>query len=287
MKRILLISVVFLFLITSIFAQAPKEPNILSPNTASLGSFGNVPVNHFVGSPNISVPLYNVSIGKISVPIALSYNKELVKPANVPGWVGFGWNLSSGGVITRKVNGKPDEFKDRYSPPYLGFIEAGKTYLDDIAATNGAPYEYDQLISYFNNTDGAAADMDLEADEFTFNFLGYSGRFFYMNSAEGFVAFSDDEHIKVELTGYAFEIGADIVYDRVFPTSASGMGGHSIKGFRLTVADGTVFTFGGRTSSMEFSNDYMSNINTYDIANLTVGYPPAHFYRSLSRNGPG
>jgi YD repeat-containing protein len=252
----------FLFIGLNSFTQTPDEPQILSPNTASLGSFGNVPVNHFVGSPNISIPLYNITVGSISVPLSLNYNKELVKPAIIPGWVGFGWNLNCGGVITRKVNGKPDEFID-ISNVYHGFIEEGKSFLDN---DDYDSYSSDALLGYYNSTVGAkAARTDIEADEFTFNFLGYSGRFFYKNEEDGWVLFSDDENIKIELIGY----NADANFDR-YSTIAYGYKHRFFAGFRLTIGNGTVFTFGGKTSAMEISDDYSSNLNASIASNFII-----------------
>jgi YD repeat-containing protein len=85
------------------------KPVPASPNVASLGKFGDYPVSHFTGVPDISIPIFEVKSGSLQVPITLSYHASGIKPTDVASWVGMGWSLSTGGQVSRSVNGKPDE----------------------------------------------------------------------------------------------------------------------------------------------------------------------------------
>src|SRR5258708_3823356 len=85
------------------------QPVPTSPNVASLGKFGDYPVSYFTGLPGISIPLFEVKSGSLSIPITLSYHASGIKPTDVAGWVGLGWALSAGGQVSRSVHGKPDE----------------------------------------------------------------------------------------------------------------------------------------------------------------------------------
>lgn len=92
-------------------AQLPSYPdNIQSPNAASLGEYGKFDVSLFTGAPNIEIPLYEFPIGDHKLPISVFYNINGIKPDQRPGWLGVGWNLNCGGVITRVQGGiAPDE----------------------------------------------------------------------------------------------------------------------------------------------------------------------------------
>ena len=77
-----------------------------------------IPVGHYTGVPDISIPLYNVQIGDYELPISLSYHLASVKPTTAPGILGAGWSLKAGGYIARSVRGRTDEkrripFSDR------------------------------------------------------------------------------------------------------------------------------------------------------------------------------
>ena len=87
--------------------QDPLEVKILppSPNTASLGKYGEVPVGLYTGIPQISIPLTSIQDGSLSVPISLSYHAGGVRVEEIASWVGLGWSLNAGGVITRQVRG--------------------------------------------------------------------------------------------------------------------------------------------------------------------------------------
>ena len=65
-----------LFFILRIGLSQNPIPKIIppSPNAASLGQFGNIPVNMSAGLPNISIPLYEANQGGLILPISLFYN---------------------------------------------------------------------------------------------------------------------------------------------------------------------------------------------------------------------
>jgi hypothetical protein len=59
-----LIFIVTILLAHHSFEQQPGDPispAIPTPNAASLGTFGDVPVSYFTGSPQIDVPLHSLS----------------------------------------------------------------------------------------------------------------------------------------------------------------------------------------------------------------------------------
>src|SRR5258708_3370696 len=82
---------------------------IASPTAASLGKFGDIPVSYHTGVPAIDVPIYTIQAGPLKLPIGLSYHASGLKVMEPAGWVGAGWALNAGGVITRTVQGQPDE----------------------------------------------------------------------------------------------------------------------------------------------------------------------------------
>ncbi|OJJ15560.1 hypothetical protein BKI52_37380 [marine bacterium AO1-C] len=86
--------------------QKKPHPNVPpSPNAASLEKFADIPVSLYTGIPNISVPVATLQSRSLSVPVSLSYHYTGLKPNETPSWVGLGWSLNAGGVITRTVRG--------------------------------------------------------------------------------------------------------------------------------------------------------------------------------------
>src|SRR5438093_2364448 len=104
-------------------------PTIISPSpeVASCARFGNYEVNLFNGTPNISIPLYEINVGELKVPITLTYNASGIRVNDIPSNVGTGWSLNAGGAITRKVmGGMPDEYN--VAPAnvgYFGYLNGG------------------------------------------------------------------------------------------------------------------------------------------------------------------
>ena len=71
-----------------------------SPEAKGLGIYGDIPVSTYTGVPNISIPIYTVKAGKLSLPITLSYHATGIEVSQEATWVGLGWNLIAGGDIS-------------------------------------------------------------------------------------------------------------------------------------------------------------------------------------------
>ena len=154
-------------------AQEKPVYNVPSPDIASLGTYGSVPVSLFTGTPDISVPLYDLRVGNYTFPITATYHTATVKPHSQPGITGLGWSLHTDGYISRTVHGVYDEKQcSQCVHGYYG--HAGK--MKGMTAER-----FRQIVRDSTSNDGLTHDWyELAPDEFSFDFCGYSGRF-YLN----------------------------------------------------------------------------------------------------------
>src|SRR5687767_4823062 len=99
-----------MFAIKKVDAQV-KAPQLtpLSPNAAALWKYTELPVNMYTGIPSITIPIYEIKSGDITVPISLSYHAGGNRVEEQASWVGLGWSLQAGGAINRNVKGVADE----------------------------------------------------------------------------------------------------------------------------------------------------------------------------------
>ncbi|MHA4811648.1 DUF5977 domain-containing protein [Flavitalea flava] len=142
-----------------------------SPTAASLGKYGQWPVNYYTGIPNISIPIYEIKSGDIGLPVSLSYHAGGIKVEDISSWMGTGWDLSAGGAITRTMVGLPDE-------QYGGFYYNYYNHVNQIKTSYNLNTKADW--NFFNSV--ANSVFDSEPDIYYFNFAGYSGRFFFDTS---------------------------------------------------------------------------------------------------------
>ena len=80
-----------------------------SPTAAALGQYGEVPVSLYNGMPQVNVPITQLSGNDMTMPISLSYHASGNKVNQIASWVGLGFSLNAGGVITREVRDQPDD----------------------------------------------------------------------------------------------------------------------------------------------------------------------------------
>lgn len=117
MKRI--IFALFVFVQFSAYAYYEIPDAIPSPNAASLGIYGIIPVSLYTGTPNISIPLYTFESRGLKLPVTLRYDASGVKVNQLPGWLGHNWSLEAGGVITRTIKERYDEYLPRFNSDAL------------------------------------------------------------------------------------------------------------------------------------------------------------------------
>ncbi|WP_163396102.1 hypothetical protein [Flavobacterium limi] len=167
-----------------------EQFNIYTPNTYSLGQYGDIPVNLSLGIPQINIPITKFSDKDIDLDISLSYHASGIKVDEEASWVGLGWALNAGGVITREIRGLPDGYaytgnlQNRTSIP-----DCGNCY-DAVSTEN-----YCRQIKQ-NLRDGALNITDNGSDIFYYNFNGKAGRFFF--DGAGNATFTQYEDFKVQ-----------------------------------------------------------------------------------------
>lgn len=148
---------------TTVCAQV-KAPQItpLSPNAAALYKYTELPVNTYTGIPSISIPIYDIRMGSLTVPVTLSYHAGGIRYEEQASWVGLGWSLQSGGAINRNVKGFADE-------------KPGGILTQGIALNqNVQPCDH----QYFEGV--MKKWHDVQPDEFSYSFPGKNGRFIFL-----------------------------------------------------------------------------------------------------------
>ncbi|HEV8508043.1 MAG TPA: hypothetical protein VGQ53_21720, partial [Chitinophagaceae bacterium] len=203
-------------LISSISCWAQDTANtigkvsIASPNAASLGKYGDIPVGYNTGTPQITIPVFTAKSGSLKLSISLSYHASGLKAGETSSWVGAGWSLNAGGMITRSVMGAPDD---------RGFSISN--------VWNGHYSDYG-FNSYLTNSGGQIDDgaffrgnKDGEPDLYFFNFAGYTGKFYF-----------NDDRTPILVPAQDFKI-------QPFLESTAGF-----VGFIVTPSNGTKYYFG-------------------------------------------
>lgn len=130
-----------------------------SPEAEALGKYGVLPVTLYSGMPSISVPVFDLKTPGLDLPFSLSYNYNGYKPNEVASWVGLGWSLQGGGVITRIVNNQVDES-----------MGTGGHY-DDFINVNWMTWNQPFMTAV------AQKQIDSEPDMYIFHIGPYSGKF--------------------------------------------------------------------------------------------------------------
>jgi hypothetical protein len=161
-------------MVSTIFSQTyedPMYPKIVPPppDAASLGKYGQFPVSLHTGVPNITIPIFELPGKELSVPVSMSYHASGILVDDLASWVGLGWSLNAGGMITRTVRGRPDD------ETTYGFYNRTPVHSDDISS-DAASW---QLLK--NISDG---DYDVESDYYFYNFQGKSGKFIFDDDKE-------------------------------------------------------------------------------------------------------
>jgi len=251
----------------------------VSPDAASLGKFGNIPVSYETGVPSVTIPLYEINAGGIKIPLSLDYHGGGVRVDECASSVGISWALNGIGLISRNVVGLADE-------------DGSRGYLKSPSA--------DSLLSFFGGTAyGHTTDLafgnyfyqirdqlqDTEPDVFSYTLMGESGKFIYRRDGSTMQIPVSNNKIEVVPAGGAntFKItdhqGVVYIFDQKELTESVSAGatgpGTYVSSWRLSkmIAANSVDTIyfkyqqggGGIERSWHFSNT---------LGDKLVGSPP-------------
>lgn len=245
------------------FAQndAYQRVSIASPTAASLGKFVDYPVSLHTGVPEVSIPIYTIVSGSIKLPISLNYHASGLRVNEPASWVGAGWALDAGGIITRTVRGAPDEHN-----------------TSTVASQNDGHFSEHGFSNYYFN--GAVQDWqafaegrkDGEPDLFFFQVPGYSGKFYFGD--DGQAVLMPQQDIKI-VTVY-FGTGSIDVIRITTPD------GNQYRFGNNAVTDNTditnPFTAGGYNEGTVVSSWYLNRIQSADSSHeVLFTYTPEHY----------
>ena len=161
-----------------------------SPEAHALMQYSDIPVSLYTGVPEISIPIYTISVGDYNLPLKLQYHASGIKVSQEASRVGLGWSLHAGGCISRIIQGRDD------------FDEYGFYYCSDTI-----PESYSDGI--IPNSNISNEELDLESDIYCYNFAGYSGKFvvkkgeYATDDTERFMSLNPDDNLRIE--GYEGE----------------------------------------------------------------------------------
>ncbi len=241
-----------------LFAQTSLPGDVPSPNASDLGRYGDIPISYHTGRPEIRIPLYDLTVRGVTLPVTLNHDASGVLLNSLPSWTGHNWTLDAGGCITRVVYGfYDDRVVDNMYPGY-NYFETYSALSSHLTASDSA-----NNYSWLRNHENRLIN-DLAPDVFFFNFMGHPGRFFLGNDGEWKVAC--DENIEV-IFDYTNENNFIRPFISVFP--GGGNQPKTIKGFTLRDEHGTKYVFGGDTDHIEYTG-YFFNMSVDETSHPWV-----------------
>lgn len=262
MKKVLQI---IIFLANAGIISAQDLPSFKAPEPSKSFEFtkyDQIPVGEYTGVPPISIPMYNIQVDEVILPIALTYHAGGFRVSEESSNVGLGWNMNFGQIM-QTINDKDDLSTVQYTRKLLKYQKAVNpliyewpmncsnlspsicqslpngtnctpepsfiTTLPSVSnsifiATNGYPIEG---RSFCQTQDWDVNDpyIDSEPDIFRVAFLGHSLKFIKrFDTPNGTIEVLDNKGYNVEQ-----------IVDNASPTPI---------GWKITTPDGNQYIFG-------------------------------------------
>lgn len=249
--RILLLILLISFLTTQASGQnldvAYPHVEVMTPEAAKLAQYSDVPVSYYTGIPEISIPIYTIDVSGYKIPITLSYHASGIRVSEEATWVGLGWSLSAGGMVSRTVNGTDDFLEKGWDRAYP-YVTAGYYYAPRFNT------DYSQLYDSVSVAETGITlgrlelhqKYDTEPDIFFYSLPNCSGKFI-LDKDKGAVLFNKSDNIKVEILSVSQ------------PT-------HIV--IKITDSQGNQYLFERECASLNYATNKPLNHNGTDLPNV-------------------
>lgn len=235
MKKVL-IYIALLLSMLNLHSQSPYDalnssiPQIIqsSQHSQQFEKYINHPVTEYNGIVEINIPLYEIEMKGIKIPIVLSYYSKGIKYKQHDGDVGVGWIINVGGYrITREIRGNADEKCPAYkNSEFETYMRDNDLYIRDSYLGSMLYYDDPQnkniVYGRFNFQDG-------ENDIFTYMLPNNNGKFIIKNNtfASDSILFFGHNRNKIDF-GFTY----------------SSYGQRDITQLKLTDENGFIYYFG-------------------------------------------
>ena len=242
-----------------------------SPTAASLGQYGDVQVGLHSGAARFQVPIGKIQGRRLSAPLSLSYHASGIRVASIPGWVGAGWSLNAGGVVTRSVRGVPDDNPDD------GYLATARFTVYDSTAWRALRGSDDGGLRQQLIEDAHQRDIDLQPDVFTYNVGGRSGQFIlYLDDNNNVKARTrDGSNVKIKPGSIGSNL--DLYTDLGGNSSVYGF-----ESFTITTPNGTVYEFGKVDGTPGHAIEFGSKGVTGSTCEKDCAWPTSWFLKRIT-----
>ena len=248
-----------------------------------------VNVNNLTGTANVTIPIFNVSVGDLSAPVALTYNAQGLQVENYDNSFGQGWRLIANSSITREVRGFPDDIEYQSDPSYSvikGWLRSGNAAPQTIqslsfANDNNSTTCNDEITDAATIANNFSYMYDTEPDYFSISAPGLSCSFVFDAShniktvpyRDYKITYTTDSYGRIEKFTVTNENG--IKYYFHWGATFS----HSVDVFN----PGTTVLIDPSTLEA-FKRDFLMYRNKSTYAGYPLGFPVLYYYKWVLTN---
>jgi len=153
------------------------ELTIPSPNSSSLGIYGQFNLNNNSGAINLNIPLKTLNFYGLELPININYFTQGLRPNEEASRFGLGWTSSFEPIITRNVKGLDDLNDVYYERSQIGYVNTDEKVPEygmivGNGQENNDPFIKKVILHNPKYMKPTTIGWDTEQDDFTLNIFG-------------------------------------------------------------------------------------------------------------------
>lgn len=230
MKKTLIAIFTTLFLTSINYGQ--EFTPMKSPEVTAFLNANYLPIDESTGKIGVNIPIYEINLDGLSIPISLSYDTGGVKVNAASSSVGLNWTLNASGLISKEVMGGRDLTSISRSND---FTSSGKLYID-----------YGFLSHIFDQTGFPVleAKRDTQPDLFYVMAPGLSSKFTHKSDGSAFELSNNAN--KIESPFYNPPIYDKELFKNIFK-------------FKVISNKGFVYSFKEREYNSDYTRDRSQN----------------------------